>query len=370
MVYFTQTPGNQCLFRDPGNKQEGILPYVIREKGKEMPKKYNSDKEHKAELLSALPDFARGYIRHFSHDAQDRSVYAYTYDLITFFEFLIRSNPVFKDRKTSDFTAAEMEALTPMDFDEYLADLKDDGNQTSALRRKLAPIHGMYAYMQSRNMITADPSANVKVKDKFLDNEIVYLTDEETASLLAYIKNRAILPGERVNQKEKERVRDYAIAALLLGTGMRVSELTNIDLNDIDFSTNRVNILRKGGATKHVYMSDTVAMAILDYIEQREFIEPADEDAKQALFLSSQRRRITARTIENLICRYAKAVVPYKHITPHKLRSSFATSVLHKTGNIAVVSAALNHKQLSTTQRYYSKVLDEDLKEAAKNSPI
>ena len=74
-----------------------------------------------------------------------------------------------------------MEALTPMDFDEYLADLKDDGNQTSALRRKLAPIHGMYAYMQSRNMITADPSANVKVKDKFLDNEIVYLTDEEFA---------------------------------------------------------------------------------------------------------------------------------------------------------------------------------------------
>ena len=335
-----------------------------------MPRKYTTDKEHKDELLSALPDFARAYIRFFSHDAQERSVYAYMYDLITFFQFLIRSNPVFKGRQTWEFTPAEMEALTAMDFDEYLGVMRDEGNQTSALRRKMAPIHGMYSFMQSRDMLKFDPSEKVKVKDKYLDNEIVYLTVEEAAAFLNYIKSREIGPGERRNQKEKEKVRDYAIAALLLGTGMRVSELAGIDLNDIDYSTNKVTILRKGGATKHVYMSDTVASAILDYTEQREFIEAADEDGKSALFLSSQRRRITTRTIENMICRYAKAVVPYKHITPHKLRSSFATAVLHKTGNIAVVSAALNHKQLSTTQRYYSKVLDEDLKEAAKNSPV
>ena len=336
-----------------------------------MPKKYANKTERKLSLRDELPEFAQRYISHFINESSENSVFAYTYDLIVFFKYLINNNPSYKEKKTSDFLASDMENLTASDFDEFLAYLRESGNHLAAQKRKLSALQGMFNFMVSRNMISKNPAQKVKLAKNIPDREITYLTDEESAALLNYIKNRPIDEKDpRKKKKENERIRDYAITALLLGTGMRVSEMCGIDRGMIDFESNKVYIYRKGGSHKHVYFSDLVAEALYDYNEQRELIEATDADGKNAFFLSYHKKRITARTVENLISQYATAVVPYKHITPHKLRSSFATSVLHKTKNIAVVSAALNHKNLSTTQKYYAKVLDDDLKEAASNSPI
>lgn len=336
-----------------------------------MPKKYSNSLERKLHLRDELPEFAQRYITHFINESSENSVYAYTYDLIVFFRYLINNNPLYKEMQTSDFKVGDIENLTASDFDEFLAYLRESGNQLAAQKRKLSALHGMFNYMVSRNMIEKNPAQTVKLTKNLPDREITYLTDEESAALLNYIKTRPIDDKDpRKKKKENERVRDYAITALLLGTGIRVSEMCGIDRDMIDFESNKLYIYRKGGSYKHVYFSDMVAEALFDYNDQRELIETTDDDSKKAFFLSYHKKRITARTVENLVSNYASAVVPYKHITPHKLRSSFATSVLHKTKNIAVVSAALNHKNLSTTQKYYAKVLDDDLKEAALNSPI
>ena len=157
--------------------------------------------------------------------------------------------------------------------------------------------------------------------------------------------------GQRKNS-QKLALRDMAILSLMLGTGIRVSECVGINLSDLDFKQNSVKILRKGNKESTVYFDETVAENIKNYIEL-ERIQPDVGGDENALFISRKRRRISVRAVELLVRKYA-SIFPYKKITPHKLRSTFATELYRESGDIYLTADSLGHSSPNVTAKRYA----------------
>ena len=164
---------------------------------------------------------------------------------------------------------------------------------------------------------------------------------------------------------ERTKTRDLALLTLMLGTGIRVSECVGLDIDDVDLKNNGIKIHRKGGAEVIVYFSDEVAEAVCRYLEERMGIT-AVAGHENALFLSMQNRRITVRAVENLVKKYSKLVTNLKNITPHKLRSTYGTSLYRETGDIYLVADVLGHKDVNTTRKHYAAIEDDRRRKAAK----
>src|SRR5690606_26798874 len=140
---------------------------------------------------------------------------------------------------------------------------------------------------------------------------------------------------------------------LLLGTGIRVSECVGLDINDVDFDNNGIKIRRKGGNEVVIYFGEEVREALLEYLEERKKLIPL-QGHENALFLSMQMKRINVRSVENLVKKYASNVTKLKNITPHKLRSTYGTSLYRETGDIYLVADVLGHKDVNTTKKHYA----------------
>ena len=179
---------------------------------------------------------------------------------------------------------------------------------------------------------------------------------------------KVIDPVDAERQKrfhEKTKVRDLAIITLLLGTGIRVSECVGLDIDDLDFKNDAMKIRRKGGAEVVLYFGEEVERALLDYLEEREQITPM-EGHTNALFLSLQNRRISVRSVENLVKKYSRLVTTVKKITPHKLRSTYGTNLYQETGDIYLVADVLGHQDVNTTKKHYAAQSDQRRRMAAK----
>ena len=197
------------------------------------------------------------------------------------------------------------------------------------------------------------------------DKEIISLDSDEVAELLELVENAGEhLTGKKKVYYEKNKLRNIAIFTLFLGTGIRVSECVGLNIEDVDFKENRIKIIRKGGKEEYVYFGEDVAEALGNYIElSRCEIEPK-EGHEHALFYSIQRRRITVRAVEELVKDYAAQVTSFKHITPHKLRSTYGTALYRQTGDIYLVADVLGHNDVNTTKKHYAAI-DDDLKRSA-----
>ena len=143
-----------------------------------------------------------------------------------------------------------------------------------------------------------------------------------------------------------------------------MSECEGLDLNDVDFSVNGFLITRKGGQRVVLYFPEEVADVLREYIDERKTIQ-AQPGHENALFLSTQKRRMDVRSVQNLVKKYASLVTPLKHITPHKLRSTFGTNLYAETGDIYLVADVLGHADVNTTRRHYAAQSDENRRRAA-----
>ena len=141
--------------------------------------------------------------------------------------------------------------------------------------------------------------------------------------------------------------------------------LIGVDINDIDFPNGRLKVRRKGGYEDVVYFGEEVEKALKDYLNERNQIIPM-EGHENAFFLSMQNRRITVRSVEKLVKKYASNVTSVKKITPHKLRSTFGTNLYQETGDIYLVADVLGHKDVNTTRKHYAAMKDEHKRKAAK----
>ena len=230
----------------------------------------------------------------------------------------------------------------------------------------MSALRSFYLYYYKREMIKTNPTLLVDMP-KLHDKAIIRLEADETAQLLDLIeKGSENLSGQQKVYHDKTKQRDLAIVTLLLGTGIRVSECVGLDIEDVDFKNYGIKVVRKGGSEMIVYFGDEVAKALSDYLEgDRKNVTPI-AGHEHALFLSTQRKRIGIRAVENLVKKYAKQVTPLKKITPHKLRSTYGTALYQETGDIYLVADVLGHKDVNTTRKHYASVGDERRRSAAK----
>ncbi len=197
------------------------------------------------------------------------------------------------------------------------------------------------------------------------EKAIIRLEPDEVANLLDIVQSGQGLTDKQKAFHQKTQLRDLAILTLFLGTGIRISELVGIDMDDVNFTSNEFSVVRKGGNQDILVFGEEARAALLDYMLDREKMatEPGHE---QALFLSLQRRRLTVRAVENLVKKYAQIAVPLKKISPHKLRSTYGTTLYRETGDIYLVADVLGHKDVNTTRKHYAAVSEDRRRLAAK----
>ena len=322
------------------------------------------------ELQKQLPRFCGEFFRGIESTTSSRTRIAYAYDLVVFFNYLKAENPEVKNKDLRDLPVSILDRITATDIEEYLDYLKyyvtEDGvehtNKERGIMRKLACLRTLYRYFYKKETIQTNPASIVDMP-KIHQKEIVRLDTDEVSILLDEVKTGDKLTKSQQNFHAKTKVRDMAILTLLLGTGIRVSECVGIDINDIDFKNSGIKISRKGGNETVVYFGEEVEEALLNYIEERKLIVPVGGD-ENALFLYLQKRRIGVRAVENLVKKYASLVTNLKKITPHKLRSTYGTSLYRETGDIYLVADVLGHKDVNTTKKHYAAIEDERRKKA------
>lgn len=321
------------------------------------------------ELLENLPPFCREFFMGIESTTESRTRIAYAYDIGCFFEYLHSANPVCSKMEISKFPISIMDQITPMDIEEYLSYLryyeKDGLEYTNAERgtkRKLASLRTFFRYFYKNNLIENDPAVKVDMP-KIHEKEIIRLDVDEVARLLDEVESGENLTARQQIYHDKTRTRDLAMMTLLLGTGIRVSECVGLDMDDVDFRNNGIRIHRKGGTEAVVYFGEEVRTALLNYMEERQKIT-AEDGSINALFLSLQNRRISVRSVEKLVKKYSQLVTSLKKITPHKLRSTYGTSLYRETGDIYLVADVLGHKDVNTTRKHYAAI-DEDRRRSA-----
>lgn len=331
----------------------------------------NKNELHLRELMAELPRFCRQFFIGIESTTASRTRIAYAYDLGVFFTYLHDTNPVYAKLEIQDFPLEMLDEITPMDIEEYLMYLKyyvkdgvEHSNDESSLKRKLSSLKSFYNYFYRNQLIQQNPASIVKIP-KLHEKNIVRLDVDEVAILLDEVESGEKLTKRQQAFHEKTKVRDLAILTLMLGTGIRVSECVGLDIDDVDFKNNGIKIHRKGGQEVVVYFGDEVRDALMDYMKEREHTI-ACEGHTNALFLSLQNKRLSVRSVENLVKKYAKLVTNLKNITPHKLRSTYGTNLYRETGDIYLVADVLGHKDVNTTKKHYAALEDERRRKAAK----
>ena len=322
------------------------------------------------EVLTTLPEFCKEFFRGIEEYTSTRTRLAYAYDIRLFFEFLHERNAACSKMDIEEYPITLLDQITRQDIEEYLEYLtlyQKDGreitNDERGKARKLAALRSFYNYFFQNERIKNNPASLVPLPKRH-EKEIIRLEPNEVAILLDQVEAGTKLTNKELEYHKKTKIRDVALLTLLLGTGIRVSECVGLDINDINFDEGALKIRRKGGYETVLYFGDEVEIALLDYLEEREQIIPA-EGHENALFLSLQNRRMAVRSVENLVTKYASRVTSLKKITPHKLRSTYGTNLYKETGDIYLVADVLGHKDVNTTRKHYAAMEQERRRRAA-----
>ena len=323
------------------------------------------------DVLSELPRFVSNYFRAIEYSKAPRTRLGYARDIKVFFDYLCSHNPLLKGKQPKEVTIQQIDQLKSEDIEEYMQylsyyvkDGKEVVNNENGKERKLASLRSFYNYYFEAELIEKNPAALVSMPKKH-EKAIIRLENDEVANLLDLVENGSNLTKSEAKYHSKTEKRDLALVTLLLGTGIRVSECVGLNIKDINFQVNGIRIIRKGGYEAIIYFGDEVEAALKDYLSIRNEIIP-ETGHEEALFLSLQKKRITVRAVQNLVKKYASKVTTLKKITPHKLRSTYGTSLYKETGDIYLVADVLGHKDVNTTRKHYAAQADERRRMAAK----
>lgn len=324
------------------------------------------------EVLKELPEVCSEFIRAIEFTTQPLTRYAYACDLKLFCEYLVAEIPKFADGQIALLEPEDFEKVTPRDLRTYLEylgfyikDGSEHSNAEAGKTRKLATLRSFYEYMFKSELIHTDVSRLVEMPKKH-EKPILRMEIDEVARMLDAVETGEMMAERQKRYNDSVRARDLAILTLFLGTGIRVSELVGLDLDDLDFALNSFIVTRKGGNQAILYFPEEVASVLQAYLAHRREMTPLPGH-ENALFLSMQNKRISVRAVQVMVKKYALQVAPLKkRLSPHKLRSTFGTNLYHETGDIYLVADVLGHSDVNTTRRHYAAMSDDRRRMAAK----
>ncbi|MCF0136316.1 MAG: tyrosine-type recombinase/integrase [Lachnospiraceae bacterium] len=327
---------------------------------KETNRQYREKLESQKVLL---PRYMRAYINRIVNSKAIRTCLAYTGELLNFMKYIRSANPLYKDMQEQDIPFSCIENLTYMDIDEYQAHLVEKKGAGAAARKRT--LSALSSYFKYEVTITKALKANpveAAEKPSIKEKGIKRLNKDDVSDLLhgVEVSNSG---SDRSNAfTVRSQLRDTAIVTLFLGTGIRVSELVGLDIQDIDFKVGNITVVRKGGNVEQVYFNEDVRKALSDYIslERPNYLEKGKEEP--ALFLSNRKKRMAVRSVEEMLRKYGDANLELQGgqtLHPHTLRRTYGTALYNATGDIRLVADALGHKSVNTTQQHYAAIEEE-----------
>lgn len=231
----------------------------------------------------------------------------------------------------------------------FLAFLEVNKLGRRSVARKISALRSFYKFLMREKMAASNPWKAISTP-KIIKKLPSFLYTEEIESLL-----------NQPNIRTVQGIRDKAILELLYATGMRVSELTKLNLGDIDLSESEIIVKGKGSKERIVLMGSHSILALKDYLKYARGKFCARHTENRALFLGRFATRLTGRTVERILKKYIKSAGIFKKSTPHSLRHSFATHLLEGGADLRSVQELLGHSSLSTTQMY-THITKEHLK--------
>ena len=330
-------------------------------------------------ITRELPQACSDFIRSIAVTTSTLTRLAYAIDLRTFFHFLQAERVAFSDKKLTLMTDEDLEKLTRNDLTAYTEYLtyyfKEEDNSVPnkayvnhelSIKRKLCSIRSFYDYLFKNQRISSNVTELVPLP-KIHEKPIIRLSKDEMTRILNLAQSGEQMSRTQQRYQKITAKRDYALLSLFLGTGIRVSECVGMNLNDVDLENNAFVVTRKGGNQVVLYFPPEVAEALAEYMDERQQTE-ALPGHEEALFLSLQKKRITQRAVQNLVKKYAAVAAPLKtKISPHKLRSTYATNLYNETGDIYLVADVLGHSSVDTTRKHYADMTDARRRMAAEH---
>lgn len=327
-------------------------------------------------LLQSLPDYVSQYRKQLVMSGKsETSIFVYIQRINVFYRYL--QETCCNGKKLNEIDENDLARLTPRDISHFLIDLKNipigagfDFSEeaqrkgklrsSSSINNYLSAIRSYLTYCQNEGLIKENPalsSARAKCRKK---DDVIHLYETEQPDFLDSVKNgTGLSKRQEIYRTTYSKNRDTAICQIFLQTGIRVSELCGINVDDINFKQHTIYIYRKEGKESHVYMSDELERVLNHYILMRNRAFP-DTDEK-ALFLVAigkyKGQRLSVRSIEHLVKKYALAagVTDGSSITPHRLRATFAMNLIRATSDISLAQQALSHSSPATTAVYIGK---------------
>lgn len=233
----------------------------------------------------------------------------------------------------------------------FLEFLYDENYEKKTIARHISSLRSFFKYLLKENIIKENPM--ILISNPKLDKKLPkYLYYEQIEQILS-IPDRSTPLG----------MRDLTILELLYSTGVRVSELVNIKIEDIDFNERTIKILGKGNKERIVLYSKVLSNYLKDYLEKRNTFNPNHS----YLFINKFGNKLTDRGVRTIIDNILKKGMVDFHISPHMIRHTFATHLLDNGADLKCVQELLGHKNLSTTQ-IYTHISDEHLRQVYLNT--
>lgn len=318
-------------------------------------------------LCSELPNYVMRFERSLQQYTEVKTRYAYVNDIKNFLEYLAEE----LECDVKNITLEQIENCNKDFFEDYLNYLqkyKKNGkiytNGRASMKRKMSSLKKFYSYLFKSDLIK---TVNIEKIDmpKLKKKEIVYMDSDEVKDFLNTVKSGK-LTGSNMEEKYNDILgyRNTVISNLLLMTGIRVSELVGLNINDVDLKNSRIRVIRKGNKEDYVYYNNDMNEMLSEYLEYRKSLNVTEKD-KNALFISTRQTRLSVRSVEDLVKKYGRKAVPLKNIHCHSTRSSFAMEFLkNSNGDIEGLQSALGHNNIATTQFYARST--QDMKKSKK----
>ena len=316
--------------------------------------------ERNPEFLNSFLDYTATIL-----NKSPNTVKEYNYDLNRFLKYIMFHLGITSEKNIDkidihDLTLDDMNKITLDDIHSYLFFLTNKFQSKPATRaRKAASIRVFFKYLSQKGLISQNPAMNLETP-KLGKRIPKYLSLDDSKKLLAVADS----------EDDRNRERDYAILTLFLNCGIRLSELVGINIKDIDFSENKLNVIGKGNKERTIYLNKSCVNSINSYLSVRPKtgIKKGSEDA---LFLSERLERISNRTVQHIVKQeLLKAGLDTNKYSVHKLRHTAAT-LMYKYGNVDIraLQELLGHESISTTE-IYTHVDNEQIRNAVEDNPL
>ena len=319
------------------------------------------DRTDNPDFLNAFLDYAITIL-----NKSPNTIKEYNYDLANFLKFLkihfkLTNTHDFSKINISDLTIDTIKKVTLEDIHSYISYMAIDLKSKPATRaRKASSIRVFFNYLSQKvKLIEINPAQNLETP-KLEKRMPKYLSLEDSKKLLKVASDEDARNPER----------DYAIITLFLNCGMRLSELVNINIKDINFSDCKLNVIGKGNKERTIYLNKACINSINDYLKVRPKIA-IKSNSKDALFLSERRERISNRTVQYIVKQELKrAGLDTNKYSVHKLRHTAAT-LMYQYGNVDIraLQELLGHESISTTE-IYTHVENTQVRNAVESNPL